>query len=243
MIDMYVTMGWVENGFEAYIVAYGVIRPQRYEYGHSNTGQGMAHTRTACAIPSGFVYGGFTQWIAGILSVLRGDSYSGSLFTLYGGYWMAFGVVGMISADPTAEWAQEEVKARMVHGIAGLKILFGVITFLYWTLSHRKTIILWLILPNVYMLLFLGAYSLLTGSEAAKVIRLSDCDCEKPYPSPQTARILSALVAATLASLPRASPSTRSTVSWSTRSMDATCGRRHERRSGKSCEQRTEMSC
>ena len=24
MIDMYVTMGWLENGFEAYIVAYGV---------------------------------------------------------------------------------------------------------------------------------------------------------------------------------------------------------------------------
>lgn len=162
--------------------------------------------------------------------MLRGDSYSGSLFTLYGGYWMAFGVVGMISADPTAEWAQEEVKARMVHGIAGLKILFGVITFLYWTLSHRKTIILWLILPNVYMLLFLGAYSLLTGSEAAKVIR---------WPR----RTLSALVAATLASLPRASPSTRSTVSWSTRSMDATCSRRHERRSGKSCGPRTEMSC
>lgn len=177
--------------------------------------------------------------------MLRGDSYSGSLFTLYGGYWMAFGVVGMISADPTAEWAQEEVKARMVHGIAGLKILFGVITFLYWTLSHRKTIILWLILPNVYMLLFLGAYSLLTGSEAAKVIRCAALSLILSLASRRVCarRTLSALVAATLASLPRASPSTRSTVSWSTRSMDATCSRRHERRSGKSCEPRAEMSC
>ena len=132
-IDMYVVCGWVEEDFEAYIVAYGLM------------------------------FGGWSQWVAGVLSIIKGDSYSGSLFGLYGGYWMAFGVQGIVAQDPTSTWHT----AVMPKGVCGLKILIGVITFLYWTLAWRKSTILFLILPCVWMLLFLQAGYYGTGNEGA----------------------------------------------------------------------------
>ena len=126
-IDMFVVMQWVEKEFELYIASYGLM------------------------------FGGILQALAGILCLFKGDTYSAALFALYGGYWMSFGVHGIVLF--TTFSPPEQIN----FALSALKALVGFITFLFWTLAHRKSLILWLILPCVYMLLFLQAAAYATN--------------------------------------------------------------------------------
>jgi len=65
---MFVITGWSEKQFETYAIAYAAF------------------------------YGGFGQFVAGILEIIKGNTFAGTAFASYGCFWLGWFLLHMLSA-------------------------------------------------------------------------------------------------------------------------------------------------
>ena len=76
------------------------------------------------------MFGGLTQLIAGIIQLRTGNTFTGVLFTGYGGFWMSLAAI--------AQWFVKAVPTAQVGHALGLFLYaFGIFTVVMWIASFR----------------------------------------------------------------------------------------------------------
>ena len=100
------------------------------------------------------MFGGVTQLIAGIVQLRTGNTFTGVLFTGFGGFWMSLFAV--------AQWYLKSVPAAQVGHALGLFLYaFGIFALIMWIASFRTNAIVVLalgILVATFFLLGAGNY-------------------------------------------------------------------------------------
>jgi hypothetical protein len=80
------------------------------------------------------MFGGLTQLIAGIIQLRTGNTFSGVLFTGFGGFWMSLFAI--------AQWSLKAVPAAQVGHALGLFLYaFGIFAAVMWVASFRTNVI------------------------------------------------------------------------------------------------------
>ena len=80
------------------------------------------------------MFGGLTQLIAGIIQLRTGNTFSGVLFTGFGGFWMSLFAV--------AQWFLKAVPTAQVgHGLGLFLYAFGIFAAVMWFASFRTNVI------------------------------------------------------------------------------------------------------
>jgi succinate-acetate transporter protein len=80
------------------------------------------------------MFGGLTQLIAGIIQLRTGNTFSGVLFTGFGGFWMSLFAV--------AQWFLKGVPAAQVGHALGLFLYaFGIFAAVMWLASFRTNVV------------------------------------------------------------------------------------------------------
>jgi uncharacterized protein len=107
------------------------------------------------------MFGGLTQLIAGIIQLRTGNTFSGVLFTGFGGFWMSLFAV--------AQWFLKAVPtAQQGHALGLLLYAFGIFAAVMWVASFRTNAIVVFalgILVATFFLLAAGNY----GAHAALI--------------------------------------------------------------------------
>lgn len=100
------------------------------------------------------MFGGLTQLIAGIIQLRTGNTFTGVLFTGYGGFWMSLAAI--------AQWFVKTVPTAQVGHALGLFLYaFGIFTVVMWIASFRTNAIVVValgILVAAFFLLAAGNY-------------------------------------------------------------------------------------
>lgn len=55
------------------------------------------HGTKALTWTFGFIYGGLTQFLAGMWSVYKGETLDATVFTLWGSFWLGYGLFGILN--------------------------------------------------------------------------------------------------------------------------------------------------
>ena len=100
------------------------------------------------------LFGGLTQLIAGIIQLRTGNTFTGVLFTGYGGFWMSLGAIAQwfVKAVPTAQAG---------HALGLFLYAFGIFTLVMWIASFRTNAVVVAalgILVAAFFLLAAGNY-------------------------------------------------------------------------------------
>jgi succinate-acetate transporter protein len=100
------------------------------------------------------MFGGLTQLIAGIIQLRTGNTFSGVLFTGFGGFWLSLFAVG--------QWFIKAVPAAQTGHALGLFLYaFGIFALVMWVASFRTNAIVVLsvgLLVAAFFLLAAGNY-------------------------------------------------------------------------------------
>jgi uncharacterized protein len=100
------------------------------------------------------LFGGFTQLIAGIIQLRTGNTFTGVVFTGYGGFWMSLAAIAL--------WFLKAVPTTQVGHTVGLFLYaFGIFTVVIWIASFRTNAIVVLaltLLVPAFFLLAAGNY-------------------------------------------------------------------------------------
>jgi uncharacterized protein len=100
------------------------------------------------------LFGGLTQLIAGIIQLRTGNTFTGVVFTGYGGFWMSLAAIAL--------WFLKTVPTAQVGHTLGLFLYaFGIFTVVIWIASFRTNAIVVLaltILVPAFFLLAAGNY-------------------------------------------------------------------------------------
>ena len=134
------------------------------------------------------MFGGVTQLIAGIIQLRTGNTFSGVLFTGFGGFWMSLFAV--------AQWFLKTVPtAQTGHALGLFLYAFGIFAAVMWIASLRTNVIVVLALGVIVVTFFLlaagnygahaslihwGGYLGLAGAAGAFYLALSEL-CEVSY--------------------------------------------------------------
>ena len=97
----FVLTGWVEMQFTILVVAYM------------------------------FFFGGFAQFIAGILDFIRGNSFGGLIFTTFGAFWLGYGLYEVLTLTGRVPMSETP------HGLTLFYVLWGCITFVFFITSFK----------------------------------------------------------------------------------------------------------
>ena len=134
------------------------------------------------------MFGGLTQLIAGVIQLRIGNTFSGVLFTGFGGFWMSLFAVAQwfLKAVPTAQTG---------HALGLFLYAFGIFGAVMWIASLRTNVIVVLALGLIVVTFFLlaagnygahpnlirwGGYLGLAGAAGAFYLALSEL-CEVTY--------------------------------------------------------------
>jgi uncharacterized protein len=134
------------------------------------------------------MFGGLTQLIAGVIQLRTGNTFSGVLFTGFGGFWMSLFAVAQwfLKAVPTAQTG---------HALGLFLYAFGVFAAVMWIASFRTNVIVVSALGVIVVTFFLlaagnygahaslihwGGYLGLAGAAGAFYLALSEL-CEVSY--------------------------------------------------------------
>jgi uncharacterized protein len=134
------------------------------------------------------MFGGLTQLIAGIIQLRTGNTFSGVLFTGFGGFWMSLFAVSQwfLKAVPTAQTG---------HALGLFLYAFGIFAAVMWIASLRTNVIVVSALGVIVVTFFLlaagnygahaslinwGGYLGLAGAAGAFYLALSEL-CEVSY--------------------------------------------------------------
>jgi uncharacterized protein len=100
------------------------------------------------------MFGGLTQLIAGVIQLRTGNTFSGVLFTGFGGFWMSLSAV--------AQWFLKAVPpAQVGHALGLLLYAFGIFALVMWLASFRTNAVVVVaigILVAAFFLLAAGNY-------------------------------------------------------------------------------------
>jgi succinate-acetate transporter protein len=134
------------------------------------------------------MFGGITQLIAGIIQLRTGNTFSGVLFTGFGGFWMSLFAV--------AQWFLKSVPtAQTGHALGLLLYAFGIFAAVMWIASLRTNVVVVSALGVIVVTFFLlaagnygahatlihwGGYLGLVGAAGAFYLALSEL-CEVSY--------------------------------------------------------------
>ncbi|CAG9466670.1 unnamed protein product [Pedinophyceae sp. YPF-701] len=83
----------------------------------------------------GFMYGGLTQWVAGILEFFKGNTFAATAFCSYGAFWIGWAFFGTMVLDDTTGFAST---AEFKTGEALYLAQWGLFTFLLFIVTIKK---------------------------------------------------------------------------------------------------------
>lgn len=144
---MFVTTTWTEATFIATVISY------------------------AC------FYGGFGQMVAGVLELIKGNTFAGTAFFSYGAFWMAFFLGKLLAAQKLAAASSEFKVAETLF-----LCLWGVFTTLFFIPTLRKNLCLMTVfgsLATTFFLLAGGVWSTRCNMAAGYVGFV--CGCSAIY--------------------------------------------------------------
>jgi succinate-acetate transporter protein len=134
------------------------------------------------------MFGGLTQLLAGIIQLRTGNTFTGVLFTGFGGFWMSLFAV--------AQWFVKAVPAaQQGHALGLLLYAFGIFAAVMWFASFRTNVVVVMGLGVIVVTFFLlaignsgahptliqwGGYLGLAGAGCAFYLALSEL-CETAY--------------------------------------------------------------
>jgi succinate-acetate transporter protein len=121
---MFVTTHWSESSFASNVLCYAVF------------------------------YGGFAQMVAGVLELVKGNTFAGTAFFSYGSFWLAFALLKLlIAADPS----KFSGAASYPVGETLFLAAWGVLTSAFFVVTLRKNGALVVVFGSLALTFFLLA--------------------------------------------------------------------------------------
>lgn len=104
-----------------------------------------------------FVYGGATQFVAGIFEFVHGNTFGMTAFMSYGAFWTWFGLWAVLGGDHVLDITQaDDVLDWSLVG-------WGIFTLYLWIAAFRVNLVVWLVLLTWSITYFLLGAGGLTG--------------------------------------------------------------------------------
>lgn len=98
------------------------------------------------------LFGGLIQLLAGMWEIYRNNVFGGTAFSCYGGFWLGYGIYGMLVSSgvfmPPTEYA---------HGLQMFLIIWGILTFIFFVGSIAINISLQVLFLSLTVTFFLIA--------------------------------------------------------------------------------------
>lgn len=96
------------------------------------------------------LFGGLVQLLAGMWELYRNNVFGGTVFSSYGGFWLGYGIFGMLVSSGVFE-----EPTNYTHGLAMFLIIWGCLTFIFFIGALAINISLQVLLLSLSVTFFL----------------------------------------------------------------------------------------